>query len=74
MQTLHDMELLQRAHDDAVAEANSAAVAIAELVAEGHRPGKDDIDRYRVARLGVESTRRDLEYCMGLALAEILDK
>ena len=74
MQTLHDMELLQRAHDDAVAEANSAAVAIAELVAEGHRPGNEDIDRYRVARLGVESTRRDLEYCMGLALAEILDK
>ena len=74
MQTLHDMEILQRAHDDAVAEANSAAVAIAELVAEGHRPGKDDIDRYRVARLGVESTRRDLEYCMGLALAEIYEK
>ena len=68
MQTLHDMELLQRAHDDAVAEANSAAVAIAELVAEGHRPGKDDIDRYRVARLGVEST---LEYCLQIEFNEL---
>ena len=71
MQTLHDMELLQRAHDDAVAEANCAAVAIAELVAEGHRPGKEDIDRYRVARLGVESTRRDLEYCLQIEFNEL---
>ena len=71
MQTLHDMELLQRAHDDAVAEANSSAVAIAELVAEGHRPGNEDIDRYRVARLGVESTRRDLEYCLQIEFNEL---
>ena len=71
MQTLHDMEILQRAYDDAVAEANSAAVAIAEIVADGHRPEKDDIDRYRVARLGVESTRRDLEYCLQIELASI---
>ena len=74
MQTLHDMEILQRAYDDAVAEANSAAVAIAEIVADGHRPEKADLDRYRIARLGVESTRRDLEYCMSLALSEVMDR
>lgn len=71
MQTLKDMEILQRAHDDAVAEANSAAVAIAEIVADGHRPTKDDVDRYRIARLGVESTRRDLETCLQIELSSI---
>lgn len=29
------------------------------------------LDRYRIARLGVESTRRDLEYCMQIELHEL---
>lgn len=73
MQTLHDISILQRVHDDAVAEANSAAVAIAEIVADGIEPTNEDVERYRVARLGVESTRRDLEYSLSLELAELLN-
>lgn len=72
--TMTDLDALNRAHDGAVREMTRCATAIAEAVAEGRRPTKDDIDRYRVARIGVESTSRDLEYCMSLALAEVFDK
>lgn len=72
--TMNDIDALNRAHDGAVKEMNRCAVAIAEAVADGREPADADIKAYKVSKLGVESTRRDLEYCMGLALAEIIDK
>lgn len=72
--TMNDLDALNRAHDGACQELNRCAVAIAEAVAEGREPDDADLKAYEVAKLGVESTRRDLEYCMGLALAEIYDK
>lgn len=74
MMTMTDLDALNRAHDGAVKEMNRCAVAIAEAVADGREPADADIKAYKVSKLGVESTSRDLEYCMGLALAEIIDK
>lgn len=72
--TMNDLDALNRAHDGAVKEMNRCAVAIAEAVADGREPADADIKAYRVSKLGVESTSRDLEYCMSLALSEIYDK
>ena len=74
MMTMNDLDALNRAHDGACKELNRCAVAIAESVLEKRSVTKSDLKAYEIAKLGVESTRRDLEYCMGLALAEILDK
>ena len=52
---------------------NAAAVAIAEDIAEGEQPSKESISEYKWCRLGVESTRRDLEYALSLELAYIMD-
>lgn len=70
--TKHDLDLLNRCHDDAVKEALSAATAIADAVCDHRKPTDDEVKRYKVARLGVESTRRDLEYCISLEFAELL--
>lgn len=72
MMTMQDMKILERCHADAVKKMGYAAAAIAECVAEGHWPTKNMLDDYRTAKLGVESTRRDLEYCLQLELQELL--
>ena len=69
--TMRDYDILQRCHDEAVDEAVSAATAIAELVCSGIRVDKADVERYKAAKLGVESTRRDLEMCLDMELAKI---
>lgn len=71
MMTMKDMDALNRAHDMAVKHMGDMAVVIAEQVNEGKTPTEQMLKDYRVARLGVESTRRDLEYCMGLEIAQI---
>ena len=72
--TMTDLDHLNRAHEVAVKEMNRCAVAIAEAVADGRKPTMEEVDAYRVSKLGVESTSRDLEYCMSLALAEVMEK
>ena len=71
--TKHDLDILNRCHDDAVKEMASASAAIAEKICERKWPTQEEIDRYRKARLGVQATARDLEYCMSLELAELLE-
>lgn len=71
MMTMKDLDALNRAHDWAVKELGSASIAIAETVSEGGMPTEDMLKAYSVAKLGVESTRRDLEHCLQLELAEI---
>jgi uncharacterized protein with PhoU and TrkA domain len=68
---MHDIRILERCHADAIKRMGDAASAIADTVLEGHRPTPEMVDDYREAKLGVESTRRDIEYCMQLELAEI---
>lgn len=70
--TMQDMKILERNHSDAVKKMGDAATAIAEYVIDGHRPTQDMVEDYRAAKLGVESTRRDLEYCLQLELQELL--
>lgn len=69
----HDLDILNKCHDDAVKEMASASAAIAEKVCERKWPDKDEIDRYRKARLSAEATRRDLEYCIQLEVVELLE-
>ena len=66
--TMADFNILEREHDAAIAKATSAATASAELGAAGKQPEQADIDRYVEARLGAESTRRDLETCLSLEI------
>ena len=66
--TMADFNILEREHDAAIAKAHSAATTIAELVTAGKQPERADIDRYVEARLGAESTRRDLETCISLEI------
>ena len=73
MMTKHDLDILNRCHDDAVKEMASASAAIAEKICDKKWPTQEEIDRYRRARIGAEATRRDMEYCMNLELAELLE-
>lgn len=73
MMTKRYMDILNRAHDDALRRMHTAAVAIAEAVADCETPSKEMVSEYKWCRLGVESTRRDLEYALSLELAYIMD-
>lgn len=68
---LNDACILQKCHDDAVTEMEHAAVAVAEEYYSAGKVEKATLARYNEARMGVESTRKDLEYCIGLELAAI---
>lgn len=72
MMTMKDIDALNRAHDSAVQEMNRCAVTIAESVLEKKSTTAKDVNAYKVARLGVESTRRDLENCISNELDELL--
>ena len=73
MMTQKDLEILNRCHDDAIRRMQSAAVAIDEAVADGEPPSKAMVNEYKWSRLGVESTRKDLETCLAIELSEIMD-
>lgn len=70
--TLNDMRILERAHEDALRELSCSATAIADLASSGQPIPDSLFKRYRTAKLGVESTRRDLEYCLSLEISEIM--
>jgi len=73
MMTKHDLDILNRCHDEALKEMASASAAIAESICDKKWPAQEEINRYRVAKLGVQSTARDLEYCITLELRELLE-
>lgn len=73
MMTKHDLDILNKCHDDAVKEMASASAAIAEKICDKKWPTQEEIDRYRKARIGAEATRRDLEYCINIELSELLE-
>lgn len=70
--TLNDMRILGRAYEDALRELSCSATAIADLVSDGQPVPEELLRRYWAAKLGVESTRRDVEYCLSLEISEIL--
>lgn len=71
--TAQDLDILNKCHDEALKEMASAAQAMAEKICERKWPAADEIERYRKARLRVQATARDLEYCMALELRELLE-
>lgn len=74
MSTKRDIDILIDCHDDAVKERDALAVQIADRVMYERPIGEDLIKKYNVAKLGVESTARDLENCMMIAAnAEVFD-
>ncbi len=70
--TMNDMRILERAYEDALRELSCSATAIADLVSDGQPVPEELLRRYWAAKLGVESTRRDVEYCLSLEISEIL--
>lgn len=73
MMSKHDMDILNRCHEDALKEMASAAADIAETVCDGKWPSKDQVDKYKLACIGVNATRKDLENCISMELDEILN-
>lgn len=74
MTTNRDIDILIDCHDAAVKERDALAVQIADRVMYERPIGEELIKKYNVAKLGVESTARDLENCMMIAAnAEMFD-
>ena len=74
MSTKRDLDILIDCHNDAIKERDALAVQIADSVMYERPIGEDLIKKYNVAKLGVESTARDLENCMMIAAnAEVFD-
>lgn len=74
MTTKRDIDILIDCNDDAIKERNALAVQIADCVMYERPIGEELIKKYNVAKLGVESTARDLENCMMIAAnAEVFD-
>lgn len=71
--TSKDLDIMNRCHEGAIRRMQAAAVAIAEAFAEGQTPSKEMVSEYKWSRLGVESTRKDLETCLAIELDEIMN-
>lgn len=70
---IKDCAILQKCADEAIVHRDKVAVTLAEEYFNTGSVTKETQNAYHEARLGVESTQRDLEYCMGLELASIED-
>lgn len=62
-----DIDLLIDAHDEAIDTRNKAAVTIAEMLLNGEMPSENVMRAYAFARLGVMSTKKDIEDSINLA-------
>lgn len=62
-----DIDLLIEAYDDALETRNAAAVTIAEMLLNGEMPSENVMRAYAFARLGVMSTKKDIEDSLNLA-------
>ena len=65
--THRDLEILIECVEDAQRTKKAAAEVIADLIAEGKMPTETQVRAYCIARMGVESAKRDLENCMEIA-------
>lgn len=68
----HDLNILQKNHDEAVENMGRAAVAIAECALDGLKPAQWMLEEYRKQKVLAENSRRDLEYALSLELDEIM--
>ena len=65
--THRDREILIECVEDAQRTKKAAAEVIADLIVEGKMPTETQVRAYCIARMGVESAKRDLENCMEIA-------
>lgn len=74
MTTKRDIDILIDCHDDAIDKRNACAVKIADALCAGAVITDKMLREYNFARLGVESTARDLENCITIAAnTEVID-
>lgn len=59
--TLDDLAILRSQYEHALDEMAEAAIDIAEALSAGKKPELRQMRRYAKAKLGVASTRRDIE-------------
>lgn len=62
-----DLDILIECNEEAIDKRNACAVKIADDLCAGRVITDAILREYRFARLGVESTARDLENCMTIA-------
>lgn len=62
-----DLDILIECNEEAIGKRNAIAVKIADALCAGAVITDKMLREYRFARLGVESTARDLENCMTIA-------
>lgn len=65
--TKNDIDALIEAVEEAEANRNALAVEIVEHITLGHDMTALQIRQWRVAQLGVQSTKRDLENALTIA-------
>lgn len=70
--TLDDIARLDECYHDALDEMAEAAIDIAEALSAGKKPELRQMRRYAKAKLGVASTRRDIEENMEIEIEKTL--
>lgn len=70
--TLDDLAILRRQYENALDEMAEAAIDIADTLCTGKKPELKQMRRYSRAKLGVASTRRDIEENMEIEIEKTL--
>ena len=70
--TLDDLAKLNECYHAALDEMTEAAIDIAEALSAGKKPELRQMRRYARAKLGVASTRRDIEENMEIEIEKTL--
>lgn len=70
--TLDDLAKLNECYQAALDEMAEAAIDIAEALSAGKKPELQQMRRYAKAKLGVASTRRDIEENLDIEIEKTL--
>lgn len=70
--TLDDLAKLNECYQAALDEMAEAAIDIAEALSAGKKPELQQMRRYFISKLGVESTRRDIEENLDIEIEKTL--
>lgn len=70
--TLDDLAILRRQYENALDEMAEAAIDIADTLCTGKKPEIKQMRRYFRAKLGVASTRKDIEENLDIEIEKTL--
>lgn len=70
--TLDDLAILRRQYENALDEMAEAAIDIADTLCTGKKPELKQMRRYAKAKLGVASTRKDIEENLDIEIEKTL--